>query len=182
MNMSTLFSHDIRGKRLRITHDEAPEHPLNNTDAPFYVENYSAHNVYYRKHETKADRPTAPRFSRDTGYLATYFDSDGAECEYFNASGALYVDREEWLAYAGAPATRAMLRAQLAELAAYWHGDVYGYEIVKTFSRSGVVYETPEILDSCYGFYGASGLLAIASSLPESFAHALRKAVKSGRF
>lgn len=172
---------DLRGERLCIVLDETPTNPLDMTDAPFNVENYTSQRVYWRNHETRAERPTAPRFSRDTGMLALYFDADGNECEYFNASGALYVDKEEWLAYAGAVPKLAMLRAQLADLRAYWRGDVFGFISVKTFTRRGVVYAASEegISGSCFGFYGRSGILAMASQVRPAFAPMIRKFAKT---
>jgi hypothetical protein len=156
---------DIRGERLCVVRDECPEHPLNRIDAPFCIDNYNPRAQYWRHHESPADRPIAPTFSRDTGYLGIYFDSDGNECEYFDASGALYVDREDWQAYAGSAPSFKMLRAQLAECRAYWRGEVYGFISVKTFRRADAVYATSEEgkSGSRFGFYGAE---AVRDSMP----------------
>jgi hypothetical protein len=178
--MNDIASFDIRGKRLRVVRDPCPENPLDATDAPFNIDNFSPCACYWSKHESRVGRSIAPSYSRDSGYLAIYFDADGDECEYFNASGALYVDREDWEAYAGTPAKLKMLRVQLAELRAYWQGAVYGFEIVQTFRRAGIVYETPEVLDSCFGFYGAAGVASMADRLESpTFKRAVRRLAKT---
>jgi hypothetical protein len=170
---------DIRGERLYIVRDLCPEHPLDTTDAPWCIDTYSSRAVYWHHGEHRAERPIAATFSRDTGLAGIYFNGDGNECEYFDASGALYVDREDWQAYAGAPITLAKLRAQLAELRAYWHGDVYGYSIIKTFRRAGEIYITDKILDDCYGFYGADGIASMANYLRPCFRTFVRRLAKA---
>jgi hypothetical protein len=178
--MKPIATFDIRGKRLHVVRDPCPENPLNMTDAPYNIDNFNPRACYWNKHEARVERPIAPSYPRDSGYLAVYFDADGDECEYFDASGALYVDRETWQAHAEAPITLAILRAQLAELRAFWQGDVYGFEIVQTFRRAGIVYETPKVLDLCFGFYGAPGVASMADHLESpTFKRAVRRLAKT---
>jgi hypothetical protein len=183
--MNPIASFDIRGKRLRIMRDPCPENPLDTTDAPFNLDTYNSKYTFWHGHETYIsdeliDELTAAPFGRGTGYIAIFFGSDGDECEYAKAAGALYVDREVWQAYAGAPATLETLRAQLAELRAYWCGDVFGYSLVRTFHRAGDVYETADVIDWCYGFYGAAGVASMADRLESpTFKRAVRRLAKT---
>lgn len=183
--MNTLKTFDIRGKRLHVVYDESPEHPLDSTDAPFHVARLRSdtRHVYYRGHEEVIDALPASRDAfGPAARVAVYFDDDGDEVNRLSARacGALYVDRAEWLAYAGAPATLSMLRAQLAELRDYWRGDVFGLILLKTFTRKGETYEA-ETLDSVFGFYGFASLRDAASYVNSwTLAEALRRFARRG--
>lgn len=181
--MNILKTFNIRGKRLHIVYDESPEHPLDSTDAPFHVARLRSdtRHVYYQGHEDVVDVLPASRNAwGPASRVVVYFDDDGYEVGRDRAHGALYVDRAEWLAYAGAPATLSMLRAQLAELRDYWHGDVFGFILVKTFMRKGKTYEA-ETLDSVFGFYGFASLRLAASYVDSwTLAESLRRFARRG--
>lgn len=183
--MNTLKTFDIRGKRLHIVYDESPEHPLDKTDAPFHVARLRSdtRHVYYRGHEDVVDVLPASRDAfGPAARIVVYFDDDGDEVGRLSASarGALYVDRAEWLAYAGAPASLSTLRAQLSELRDYWRGDVFGFILVKTFTREGKTYEA-ETIDSVFGFYGFASLRFAASYVDSwTLAESLRRFARRG--
>lgn len=181
--MNILKTFDIRGKRLHIVYDESPEHPLDSTDAPFHVARLRSdtRHVYYRGQEEIVDElPLSRDAFGPASRVVIYFNEGGNEVNRENAVGALYVDRAEWLAYAGAPATLSTLRAQLEELRDYWHGDVFGFILVKTFMRKGKTYEA-ETLGSVFGFYGFASLRRAASYVDSwTLAAALRRFARRG--
>ncbi len=165
--MSLLKQFDVRGKRLSIHSDECPEHPAYTDDGykqvTFYVDNYKK--TYYRNHENKDYLPPPYKPFERAPSIIIYHNGE-SECndrEY--ADGAIEINKAEWFEYAGSILTKKIVRAFLDELIAYWQGNVYGFEITKTFKRNGKLYDTGENINSCWGYYGKSGLDAIAGEV-----------------
>ncbi len=156
--MNALVTFDIRGCRLSLYLDGYPSHPFDLTDAPFEIYSYRNGRDYWPGHSIHA----VPDIGRHG--IGIYFKDEGKECSKDDSEGCLYVDKRAWLAYAGAPATLKMLRGQLAELRAYWQGEVFGFRLTKTFKHAGRLYDSNEEVDSCWGFYGRDGVL---SSMPQ---------------
>lgn len=179
--MNAIKEFDIRGKRLAIYQDESAENPLDMTDCnaiTIYCKNprYS----YYRNHEERGYLPAIQPAFEKHNYMVIFFRDHGDECDKEHADGAIELDKGKWREWAGSEPTMKILRSYLAELRAYWNGDVYGYQIKETFTRKGEVYvnENSDV-DSCWEFYGKAGVLesmvyAVKDTSPE-LARKLRK-------
>jgi hypothetical protein len=174
--MNVIKKGNIRGKEFVIAYEEGAKHPLDMTDAPVHVGSWASMYSICQRGKNEG----YPGYEPGMATVWINLDNKSAtECKLCDANAAVWLYRKEFAEYAGGEWDRRKLlqaaRGHAEEIIAWANGNCYGYVLGKTFVRDGRTYVTGEVINSCWGYYGKSGLLAIADCAPASLRAEVRK-------